>query len=109
MQQFRSSDQQLTWVHIYGTGISTDKANTTCADLIQSINDNRSFIQREQALRGWEIAKRWKKKTSKGREGILKTANPGMYPRKWHEPLISYEARYVNWLVEARKHQVSRC
>ncbi|KUJ09817.1 uncharacterized protein LY89DRAFT_761570, partial [Mollisia scopiformis] len=85
--------------------ISNEKAEVACTEMIQSINDNRAFLQHELTLRGEGIARRWRKKTLKNREGLLKTVDPEMYDRKWHEGHIGYEARYDNWLIEARKYQ----
>ncbi len=104
-QQYRTVDEQHTWLYVYKGAISNEKAHAVCAEMTQSINANRAFLQRELTLRGSGIAKRWKKKTWKNREGLLASVDPDMYERKWHEGHIGYETRYDNWLVEARKHQ----
>lgn len=56
-------------------------------------------------LRGSGITKRWKKKSLKNREELLKSIDPEMYVRKWHEGHISYEARYGSVMTELRKYQ----
>lgn len=104
-QQYRKLDEQFNTTFCYQGAIGNEKATQVCAKMIQSINDNRTFLQRELTLRGSGIAKRWKKKTWKNREGLLKSIDPDMYDRKWHEAHISYEMRYDDWFFEARKHQ----
>jgi hypothetical protein len=104
-QQYRKVDEQHTWVYVYKGAINNAKADVACTEMISSINGNRAFLQRELTLRGLAIAKRWRKKTLKNRESLLKSVDPDMYDRKWHEGHIGYETRYDNWLVEARKYQ----
>jgi hypothetical protein len=104
-QQYRKLDEQFDTPWVYTGAINNGKADAVCNEMIQSINDNRAFLQHQLAIRASDIAKRWKKKTWKNRESLLKTADPEMYDGKWHEGHISYEARYGSWLTEARKHQ----
>lgn len=93
-KQYRSLGQQGTKLLMYTSAIDDSTAGAQCTESMRRINKNRAFIQREMNLRGKGIVKRWKRRTQKNREQILKSVDPTIHERNWHEAQIPYDARY---------------
>ncbi|TVY82655.1 hypothetical protein LSUE1_G004513 [Lachnellula suecica] len=109
-QQYRTVEEQekdWPWTYAYKSAFSNELADEVCTQLVESIKNDREFLQGEMKLRRSEIARRWMNETPESREGLLKSASPHLYQRKWHEPNIWYEQRYLDtgYIFESRKHQ----
>ncbi|KAF8858232.1 hypothetical protein BDZ45DRAFT_786060 [Acephala macrosclerotiorum] len=104
-QQYRSFPDQKKFLYVYSKSIGNAEAIRLCDSMVESINKDRLYVQQQLAMHRASIAKRWKKKTLKNREALLKSVDPDMYVRKWHEAWIAYESRYGSWWEEGRKHR----
>ncbi|KAE8446320.1 hypothetical protein EG329_012067 [Mollisiaceae sp. DMI_Dod_QoI] len=105
MQQYRTMKEQESAEWAYHQAIDKKEAADVCKKMVLAINDSRSYLQQQLAANGTIISKRWKKKTLKNREALLKSVDPGMHEKKWHEGHFAYENRYGNYAKEAREHR----
>lgn len=105
--QYRTISAQKNLTLAYEKSITNEEATAICGKLIGRIIKDRLYVQQQLALHGMSITKRWKKRTLKNRETLLKPVDPNLYERKWHEQWISYESRYGNWWEESRKEKYS--
>ncbi|KAL2069446.1 hypothetical protein VTL71DRAFT_14125 [Oculimacula yallundae] len=102
---YRSEQEQRTWIHTYTNVVNSTEADSICRALVVDISQDFEYLQQQMKLRASGISQRWRKKTVKNREALLKAVDPNMYDKKWHEGHIGYESRYGCWLIEARKQQ----
>lgn len=68
-----------------------NQAAASVKDLIETTNDNLTYIKNMIADYGNTIAKRWQKRNTPKRAALLRAARPNMYPRKHAEFELMYD------------------
>jgi hypothetical protein len=89
----------------YEECVSTSKAAEIAVDLARQIEKDREYISTQLAIKGVGMVKKWKGKSIKSRELLLRKTNPTMHDKNWCEGYFTYEFRYTRYGKEMRKDQ----
>jgi hypothetical protein len=105
-KQYRTFEEQKEDVALtYEECVSSSKAAEIAINFARQIEKDREYISTQIAIKGVGIVKKWKGKSIKSRELLLRKTNPAMYDKNWCEGHFVYEFRYSHYGVQMRMDQ----
>jgi hypothetical protein len=105
-KQYRTFEEQKEDVALtYEECVSSSKAAEIAINFARQIEKDREYISTQLAIKGVGIVKKWKGKSIKSRELLLRKVNPAMYDKNWCEGHFAYEFRYSHYGVQMRMDQ----
>jgi hypothetical protein len=104
-KQYRTLVEQKYGLRAYQECASRSKATEIAANLARQIEKDREYISTQLVFKGIGMVKKWKGKSSKARELLLRKVNPTMHDKNWNKGHFGYQFRYGSYPQEMRKDQ----